>query len=61
MCYLRRYDEGEGGSAEEETNKRKRDFSDLFKKQMDLRKVISNSNGQYQRFKVEITYQFSQR
>ncbi|XP_047215398.1 ATP-dependent DNA helicase Q5 isoform X2 [Girardinichthys multiradiatus] len=34
-----RYDEGDEGSAEEETNKRKREFSDLFKKQMNLRKA----------------------
>ncbi|KAM4716927.1 ATP-dependent DNA helicase Q5 [Anableps anableps] len=33
-----RYDEWEGGSAEEETKKRKKEFSDLFKKQMNLRK-----------------------
>uniref|UniRef100_A0A096MFE7 ATP-dependent DNA helicase Q5 n=1 Tax=Poecilia formosa TaxID=48698 RepID=A0A096MFE7_POEFO len=33
-----RFDEGEGGSAEEETKKRKKEFSDLFRKQMNLRK-----------------------
>ncbi|XP_043956835.1 ATP-dependent DNA helicase Q5 isoform X1 [Gambusia affinis] len=33
-----RYDEGEEGSVEEETKKRKKEFSDLFKKQMNLRK-----------------------
>ncbi|PWA33278.1 hypothetical protein CCH79_00013601 [Gambusia affinis] len=32
------YDEGEEGSVEEETKKRKKEFSDLFKKQMNLRK-----------------------
>lgn len=38
-----RYDEGETGSGEEDTGKRKKEFSDLFKKQMKLRKVISNN------------------
>uniref|UniRef100_A0A3P8WT54 ATP-dependent DNA helicase n=1 Tax=Cynoglossus semilaevis TaxID=244447 RepID=A0A3P8WT54_CYNSE len=36
-----RYDEGETGSGEEDTGKRKKEFSDLFKKQMKLRKVIN--------------------
>uniref|UniRef100_A0A3Q2PWU7 ATP-dependent DNA helicase Q5 n=1 Tax=Fundulus heteroclitus TaxID=8078 RepID=A0A3Q2PWU7_FUNHE len=33
-----RYDEGDEGSAEEENKKRKKEFSDLYKKQMNLRK-----------------------
>uniref|UniRef100_A0A671YPI0 ATP-dependent DNA helicase n=1 Tax=Sparus aurata TaxID=8175 RepID=A0A671YPI0_SPAAU len=33
-----RYDEAEGGSSEEDSTKRKKDFSDLYRKQMSLRK-----------------------
>uniref|UniRef100_A0A667Z026 ATP-dependent DNA helicase n=1 Tax=Myripristis murdjan TaxID=586833 RepID=A0A667Z026_9TELE len=34
-----RYDEGEAFNSDDETTKRKKEFGDLFKKQMDLRKV----------------------
>lgn len=37
---LRRYDEGEGYS-EDDPFKRKKEFSELFKKQMSMRKVIT--------------------
>ncbi|XP_038138179.1 ATP-dependent DNA helicase Q5 [Cyprinodon tularosa] len=42
-----RYDEGEEGSAEEEAKKRKKEFSDFYKKQMNLRK---GSNSQREDF-----------
>ncbi|XP_037834602.1 ATP-dependent DNA helicase Q5 isoform X2 [Kryptolebias marmoratus] len=42
-----RYDEGEGGSGEDDARKRKKEFSDLFKKQMNLRK---GSSGQTEDF-----------
>lgn len=34
-----RFDEPEAGSSEDDGSKRKKEFSDLFKKQMNLRKV----------------------
>lgn len=37
---LRRYDEGDGYS-EDDPFKRKKEFSELFKKQMSMRKVIT--------------------
>uniref|UniRef100_A0A1A7WRW1 ATP-dependent DNA helicase n=1 Tax=Iconisemion striatum TaxID=60296 RepID=A0A1A7WRW1_9TELE len=42
-----RYDEGEGGSSDDDVRKRKREFSDLFKKQMNMRK---GAGGQTEEF-----------
>uniref|UniRef100_A0A1A8IPM0 ATP-dependent DNA helicase n=1 Tax=Nothobranchius kuhntae TaxID=321403 RepID=A0A1A8IPM0_NOTKU len=42
-----RYDEGEGGSGDDEVKKRKKEFSDLFKKQMNMRK---GAGGQTEEF-----------
>ncbi|XP_039979517.1 ATP-dependent DNA helicase Q5 isoform X2 [Xiphias gladius] len=42
-----RHDEGEAGSSEDDAIKRKKEFSDLFKKQMDLRK---GTDGQREDF-----------
>ncbi|XP_040919231.1 ATP-dependent DNA helicase Q5 [Toxotes jaculatrix] len=42
-----RYDEGEAGNSEDESIKRKKEFSELFKKQMNLRK---GTDGQREEF-----------
>uniref|UniRef100_A0A1A8E119 ATP-dependent DNA helicase n=1 Tax=Nothobranchius kadleci TaxID=1051664 RepID=A0A1A8E119_NOTKA len=42
-----RHDEGEGGSGDDEVKKRKKEFSDLFKKQMNMRK---GAGGQTEEF-----------
>ncbi|GLD60569.1 ATP-dependent DNA helicase Q5 [Lates japonicus] len=42
-----RYDEGEGGSAEDDNLKRKKEFSDLFKKQMNLRKGSDSQREEF--------------
>nr|XP_020453477.1 ATP-dependent DNA helicase Q5 [Monopterus albus] len=42
-----RYDEGEGYTSEEDTTKRKKEFSDFFKKQMNLRKGTDGEKAEF--------------
>ncbi|RVE69332.1 hypothetical protein OJAV_G00076640 [Oryzias javanicus] len=42
-----RYDEDEGGSGEDDSAKRKKEFSELFKKQMKLRKGFDGQSGDF--------------
>lgn len=48
-----RYDERDAGSSEDDSTKRKKDFSDLFKQQMNLRKV-NRSNQHVQAVEKQI-------
>lgn len=45
---LRRYDEGDGYS-EDDPFKRKKEFSELFKKQMSMRKVITKKKKEIEK------------